>query len=84
MAPVDQAGVALQEGRLRDAAGLFHTLRGAVGVLGAKRLVQATIEAENAINEQREHELDQRYQAVKAELEQTLAHARAWLEREDS
>ena len=84
MAPVDQAGVALQEGRLRDAAGLFHSLRGAVGVLGAKRLVQATIEAENAINEQRGHELDQRYQAVKAELEQTLAHARAWLEREDS
>jgi len=84
MAPVDQAGVALQEGRLRDAASLFHSLRGAVGVLGAKRLVQATIDAENAINEQRDHELDQRYQAVKAELEQTLAHARAWLEREDS
>ncbi len=84
MAPVDQAGVALQEGRLRDAAGLFHSLRGAVGVLGAKRLIQATIDAENAINEQREHELDQRYRAVKAELEQTLAHARAWLEREDS
>ena len=84
MAPVDQAGVALQEGRLRDAAGLFHSLRGAVGVLGAKRLIQATIDAENAINEQREHELEQRYQAVKAELAQTLAHARAWLEREDS
>jgi len=84
MAPVDQAGVALQEGRLRDAAGLFHSLRGAVGVLGAKRLIQATIDAENAINEQRGHELEQRYQTVKAELEQTLAQARAWLEREQS
>jgi PAS domain S-box-containing protein len=84
MAPVDEAGQALQEGRWRDAAGLFHSLRGAVGVLGAKRLIQATIDAENAINEQREHELDGLYQAVKTELEQTLAHARAWLQREES
>jgi len=84
MAPVDQAGIALREGRLRDAARLFHSLRGAVGVLGAKRLIQATIEAEDAIHAQREHELGQRYQAVKAELEQTLAQARAWLEREQS
>jgi HPt (histidine-containing phosphotransfer) domain-containing protein len=84
MAPVDQAGVALQEGRLRDAASLFHGLRGAVGVLGAKRLIQATIEAETAIMEQREHELEQRYLAVKSELEQTLAEARAWLEREQT
>ncbi|MFA9215774.1 MAG: response regulator [Sphingomonadaceae bacterium] len=84
MAPVEQAGVALQEGRLRDAAGLFHSLRGAVGVLGAKRLVQATIEAESAINEQRNDEVTQRYQDVRVALEQTLAQARAWLEREES
>jgi PAS domain S-box-containing protein len=82
MEPVEQAGQALQEGRLRDAARLFHSLRGAVGVLGAKRLIQATIDAEDAIIEQREHELTERYQAVRAELEQTLAHARAWLDRE--
>ena len=84
MAPVDEAGIALQEGRLRDAARLFHSLRGAVGVLGAKRLIQATLDAESAIHEQREQELEQRYLAVKAELEQTLAQARAWLEREQS
>jgi PAS domain S-box-containing protein len=82
MEPVEQAGQALQEGRLRDAARLFHSLRGAVGVLGAKRLIQATIDAEDAIIEQREHELTERYQAVRAELEQTLAYARAWLDRE--
>jgi hypothetical protein len=34
--PLDQAAVALQEGRLRDAARAFHSLRGAVGVLGAR------------------------------------------------
>jgi hypothetical protein len=53
-------------------------------VLGAKRLIQATIDAEDAINEQREHELAERYQTVRAELEQTLAQARVWLDREDS
>jgi signal transduction histidine kinase/DNA-binding response OmpR family regulator/HPt (histidine-containing phosphotransfer) domain-containing protein len=84
MAPVDLAGEALQEGRLRDAARAFHSLRGAVGVLGAKRLVEATIAAEDAINGQRNDELDERYRAVRAELEQTLARARAWLEREQS
>jgi PAS domain S-box-containing protein len=84
MQPVELAGQALQEGRLRDAARLFHSLRGAVGVLGAKRLIQATIDAEDAINEQREHELAERHQTVRAELEQTLAQARAWLAREDS
>ncbi|WP_373995379.1 response regulator [Duganella sp. BJB476] len=84
MEPADLAGQALQEGRLRDAARLFHSLRGAVGVLGAKRLIQATVEAENAINEQRDDELEQRYQTVRAELEHTLAQARAWLDTEQS
>ena len=84
MEPVEQAGQALQEGRLRDAARLFHSLRGAVGVLGAKRLIQATIDAEAAINDQLEDEITERYQTVRAELEQTLAHARAWLDREQS
>ena len=84
MQPVELAGQALREGRLRDAARLFHSLRGAVGVLGAKRLIQATIDAEDAINELREHELVERHQTVRAELEQTLAQARAWLAREDS
>ena len=82
MTPVKEAGAALQEGRLRDAARLFHSLRGAVGVLGAKRLIQATMDAEDAINEQRDEELAQRYQTVCDELELTLAQARAWLERE--
>jgi PAS domain S-box-containing protein len=82
MQPADLAGAALREGRLRDAARLFHSLRGAVGVLGARRLIDATIAAEDAINEQREHELEGHYQNVRAELERTLADARAWLERE--
>ncbi|TFW19574.1 Hpt domain-containing protein, partial [Duganella callida] len=82
MDPVDQAGVALREGRLRDAARLFHGLRGAVGVLGAKRLIQATLAAEEAIHEQRIDEFDLRLQTVRAELAQTLTQARAWLDRQ--
>jgi len=84
MEPLDQAAAALQEGRLRDAARAFHSLRGAVGVLGAKRLIQATLKAEEAIHSQREDELDDLCQEVRDELEQTLTHARAWLEREQS
>ena len=84
MEPLNQAHLALQEGRLRDAAKLFHSLRGAVGVLGAKRLIQATLAAEEAIHDQRDDELTERYQTVRSELEQTLAQARAWLEREQS
>jgi PAS domain S-box-containing protein len=84
MAPVEQAGQALREGRPRDAARLFHGLRGAVGVLGARRLIQATIDAETAINEQRDEELARHVDAVRAELEQTLAEARDWLERQPS
>ncbi|HEX7982377.1 MAG TPA: Hpt domain-containing protein, partial [Duganella sp.] len=84
MEPVEQAGQALREGRPRDAARLFHGLRGAVGVLGARRLIQATIDAETAINEQRDEELARHVDAVRAELEQTLAEARDWLERQTS
>ncbi|MYM98246.1 Hpt domain-containing protein, partial [Duganella vulcania] len=84
MQPADQAGQALREGRLRDAARQFHSLRGAVGVLGAKRLIQATVEAETAINEQRDELLEARYQAVRDELEHTLALARDWLAGQSS
>jgi HPt (histidine-containing phosphotransfer) domain-containing protein len=84
MTPVEQAGEALQEGRLRDAARLFHGLRGAVGVLGAKRLIQATLAAEEAIHDQRDDDIDARYQAVRDELAQTLAQARAWLTQQQS
>ena len=84
MEPVEQADQALREGRTRDAARLFHGLRGAVGVLGARRLIQATIDAETAISEERDDELAQHVDAVRAALEQTLAEARAWLDRQAS
>jgi len=80
MQPADQAGVALQQGQLRDATKLLHGLRGAVGVLGAKRLIQATLAAEEAIHEQRTEQFDALYQTVRNELQHTLVLARAWLD----
>ena len=82
MAQVDEAGKALEEGRLRDAARQFHSLRGAVGVLGARRLIQATIDAEDAIIGARDEDIAARYHAVRIELEATLDQARAWLGRQ--
>jgi len=81
--PLIDIELARAEGRLRDAARLLHGLRGAVGALGAKRLIQATIDAESAITEQHEELLPALCETVRQELERTLAAARAWLEREE-
>ena len=75
--PADDAEVALREGRLADAARIFHSLRGAVGVLGAKRLVKATLDAELAIKEGAA--LEPRFAGVRHELELVLQHGRRWL-----
>ncbi|NRR33521.1 Hpt domain-containing protein, partial [Oxalobacteraceae bacterium] len=82
MGSLEQAETALSEGRLSDAARLFHGLRGSVGVLGAKRLITVTQDAEAAISEGCEQELPQRFADVRTTLEQTLEQARAWLRRE--
>lgn len=81
--PLDQADQALREGRPLDAGRVLHSLRGAVGVLGAKRLIQATLEAESAIHEGRADQLEAQLATVRRVLEQTLAEASAWLEQED-
>jgi CheY-like chemotaxis protein/HPt (histidine-containing phosphotransfer) domain-containing protein len=84
MAPMDQADLALSEGRPTDAAKVLHSLRGAIGVLGAKRLIRATLEAENAITEQRSAELHAHLNEVRNVLQATLAEADAWLAREEA
>jgi HPt (histidine-containing phosphotransfer) domain-containing protein len=81
--PLDEADHALREGRTADAGRIFHSMRGAVGVLGAKRLVRATLEAEAAIKEGAPESLPTYFAAVRRELEQVLDQGRAWLEREE-
>ena len=79
MGPADEAGQAIAAGRLPDAARQFHTLRGAVGVLGARRLIQATKDAEDAIAAGDTVAIAAGYQAVRAELQAALDQAGAWL-----
>jgi signal transduction histidine kinase/DNA-binding response OmpR family regulator len=81
--PMDDADAAVRAGRPGEAARILHGLRGAVGVLGAKRLVKATLDAESAIRVGNPDDLPSMLAAVRYELEQVLAHGRRWLEQED-
>jgi PAS domain S-box-containing protein len=83
MQPMDDADRALREGRASEAAQVLHSLRGAVGVLGAKRLIRATLEAESAISQQRNGELPAIFEQVRGVLEATLREAADWLEQTD-
>jgi len=84
MGPVELADLALQEGRLVDAAQAFHSLRGAVGVLGAKRLVQATLDAEQALQHSDGADLAPYFARVRQELADTLHLARCWLDAQSN
>ncbi|MBB3117329.1 response regulator [Pseudoduganella violacea] len=84
MQPADDADKALSEGRAADAARIFHGLRGAVGTLGAKRLIRATLEAETAIGSGAEADLPAAFAAVRRELQRVLECGRSWLEREEA
>ncbi|UGQ46428.1 response regulator [Massilia endophytica] len=83
MQPMDEADQALREGRHHDAARAMHSLRGAVGSLGAKRLISATLDAEAAIAEGPIDDAPRRFALVRQELSMVLDAGRAWLERED-
>lgn len=47
--PIITATTAMSEGRNSDAAQIFHSLRGSVGALGAKRFVRAAQAFEHAL-----------------------------------
>ncbi|GGY27283.1 response regulator [Pseudoduganella albidiflava] len=81
MAPADEADRALAAGDVQAAANTFHALRGAIGVLGAKRLIRATMDAELAIAELPASELAPHFAAVRHELALVLAAGRAWLDQ---
>jgi signal transduction histidine kinase/DNA-binding response OmpR family regulator len=83
MQPVDDADAALRAGHPAEAARILHSLRGAVGVLGAKRLVKTTLDAESALRTGNLDGVPDMLAAVRHELEQVLAQARNWLEQED-
>ncbi|CAN7642006.1 response regulator [Pseudoduganella sp. LjRoot289] len=83
MQPMDEADLALRDGRPADAAPVLHSMRGAIGVLGAKKLIRATLDAESAISERRTADLPVLFAEVREVLGATLQAAEDWLERED-
>lgn len=81
MAPFEQAGAALREDRLADAGKIFHSLRGSIGALGAKRLVTASLKLEQAIAERNTATIPPLFAALESEYQLVLRHADEWLQR---
>ncbi|MEO7577711.1 MAG: PAS domain S-box protein, partial [Massilia sp.] len=79
-APLELAGAraAWDEGRAEDAAGTLHSLRGAVGAMGAQRFVEACLAAEHALRE-RDDGAAALIERARAELAATVEAARAVL-----
>ncbi|WP_343731662.1 Hpt domain-containing protein [Duganella sp.] len=81
MAPLEQAGAALREHRLHDAGKIFHSLRGSIGTLGAKRLVSSSLQLEKAIAAQSLETIPALFAALESEYQLVLREADAWLRR---
>lgn len=81
MTPFELAGAALREDRLTDAGKIFHTLRGSIGTLGAKRLVSASLKLEQAIAERRTEDIPSLFAALESEYQLVLRDADEWLKR---
>ncbi|NGZ87079.1 Hpt domain-containing protein [Duganella aceris] len=79
MAPFEAAAAALREQRYTDAGKVFHSLRGSIGTLGAKRLVSASLKLEQAIAERQEAHIPSLFAALESEYQLVLRDAAAWL-----
>lgn len=81
MEPLRQAGEAIRDARLTEARRILHTLRGAVGSVGAQRFVTASLALELALEEQRGGDVPLLYTSVEGELKLALEQARLWLDQ---
>ena len=79
LAPFDQARAALQEERLVDAGKIFHSLRGSIGTLGAKRLVASSLKLEQAIAERQSGHIPPLFAELESEYQLVLRQAEDWL-----
>ena len=79
MEPFILARAALDQQRLGDAGKIFHSLRGSIGTLGAKRLVAASLKVEQAIAERQEDQIPDLFTALESEYRLVLRQADAWL-----
>ena len=81
LAPFELAGMALREQRYVDAGKIFHTLRGSIGTLGAKRLVTASLKLEQSIADRRLDDIPALFAALESEYQLVLRQADDWLGR---
>lgn len=81
MEPFRQANAAIQEDRLTDAGKLFHSLRGSIGTLGAKRLVASSLKLEQALVERQTAHIAPLFAELEAEYQLVLHQAQEWLSR---
>lgn len=79
MEPFTLARAALDEQRLGDAGKIFHSLRGSIGTLGAKRLVAASLKLEQVIAERQGGQIPELFTALESEYRLVLQQADAWL-----
>lgn len=79
--PIQQAGLALEQDRLHDAGRIFHGVRGSVGTLGAKRMVNASLALEHAIAQQATEQIPALFANMMQEYTLVMEYAAAWLLR---
>ncbi|MBC9251247.1 hypothetical protein A9179_13260 [Pseudomonas alcaligenes] len=79
LSPITDAHHAWQEGRHRDAARLFHTLRGSLGTLGAKPFAATALQIEQAINDDNRARVEALFPLITQDLQATLKAAELWL-----
>jgi HPt (histidine-containing phosphotransfer) domain-containing protein len=81
MEPFRQARAALDEDRLGDAGKVFHSLRGSIGTLGARRLVASSLKLEQALAERQSEHIPPLFAELESEYQLVLQHAADWLAR---
>ena len=81
MEPFNLAQAAIEEQRLGDAGKIFHSLRGSIGTLGAKRLVAASLKLEQALAGGEAEQIPPLFAELASEYQLLLRHAEDWLLR---
>ncbi len=76
---LEQARLAWREQRPQDSIRLLHSLRGALGMLGARRFAALSLELEQWIVDGRQQQVDAGFDQAEALLLPVLASAQRWL-----
>lgn len=86
MAPIDETRAAMAIGGWSAAGKILHGVRGSVGTLGAKRLVAASLDLEQALSaaDTQAPALPALFATLEREYTAVLDEARAWLARHDN